>query len=493
MKEEYKVKERTEGKPKVGMAKSMICLLIVVAVIAAAIWAGVGIAMAIFAGAIASVIIALVLKTPWKDIQKEAFDNLAGCSGVFMILLMVGMLTGIWLIGGTLPSLIYYGLRMISPAAILPLSFILCGLTSLCTGTSYGSVATMGLAMYGIGVNMGIPAVVMAGAVVSGSFFGDKMSPMSDTTNVAPAMAGTDLYSHIGSMMYTTIPATIVTFLIYLIYGLHFSVTGYDPESIVEMENTLQGNFNISVVCLVPLIMLLILSVLRVPSILAMGLTAVVSMAFAVLTQGAALTDVLSVAMNGYVSETGLASIDKILTRGGVVSMTSTVFLIFFSAFLAGAMKASGILDGLIAVFTGMAKTTFRLVAVTLVFAWTMVGVSGSQMLGLIIPGKAMGDLYDKKNISRKVLSRSLEDSATIGAAIIPWTNATAYITGVLGCGIGYIPFAFLCYLVPVFSLICAATGIGIWTTDGAPVRTLLPAHGSRIPEEEKAENVQLS
>lgn len=477
---------------KLSGIRSMLSLLAIVAVIAASIWAGLGIQMAIFAGAVVAVAIALVMKTPWKDIQADAFDNLAGCSGVFMILLLVGMLIGIWLIGGTLPSLIYYGLRMISPRAILPITFLLCAITSLCTGTSYGSTATMGLAMYGIGINMGISPAMMAGAVVSGAFFGDKMSPMSDTTNVAPAMAGTDLYSHIGSMMYSTVPATIVAFLLYLFLGLHSSAANFDASVIDAMESTLQANFNISPICLIPMFLLLVLSVLKVPSVLAMGISAVVSILFAMLTQGADLSSILGVAMNGYTSETGMQTIDAILSRGGVISMTGTIFMVFFSAFLAAAMKQSGILDVIINGFMRVATTTFRLVAITLVFGWTMVGVSGSQMLGIIIPGKAMGELYDKKNIHRKVLSRSLEDSATIGAAIIPWTNATAYITGVLGCGIGYIPFAFLCYIVPVFSLILAATGIGIWHTDGTPVRQLplhRPGHAPAIEPAVTKEN----
>ena len=346
-----------------------------------------------------------------------------------MILTLVGILVGIWLIGGTLPTLIYYGLSFISPRAVVPLTFILCALTSVFTGTSYGSIATMGLAMFGIGVNLGIPGTLMAGAVVSGSYFGDKMSPMSDTTNVAPAMSGTDLYSHIHSMLYTTVPATLVALILYVVLGLRYSGTAFDSSTIELMKTTLSANYNLHIICLVPLVLVLVLAACKVPSVLAMGISAVVSIVIAALTQGVAVKDIMTVAL-----------------------------------------RSAGILTVFEELLLKMVKSVRSLIVTTLVFGWGMVALTGNQMLGIIIPGQTMGEVFDKMNVHRKVLSRSLEDSATIGSAIIPWSAATAYITGVLGVGIGFIPYALLCYIVPIFSIICAFTGIGIWDKEGNAV-----------------------
>lgn len=455
-------------KPSIGVAG--LSLMILVASIVACIKAGFGTQMSVFVGAVVATLIAMILRAKWDEIQEASMENAANCGVPIMILILVGALVGTWLIGGTLPTLIYYGLTFISPRAIVPLTFILCALTSVFTGTSYGSIATMGLAMFGIGVNMGIPAAVLAGAVVSGSYFGDKMSPMSDTTNVAPAMSGTDLYSHIGAMLYTTVPATLVTLALYIVIGIKYAGSAYDHTTTDLIKTTLSDGFSINPVCLIPLGMVLILSALKVPSILAMASTLVVSILLAALTQGVAIKSVMSCALNGYTSATGVAMVDTILSRGGIVSMAGTIAIIFFSSCMAGALKTAGILDVLVEMLLKVIKSTRSLVVCTLVFCWGIVGLTGNQMLGIIIPGKAMGDVYDELDVNRKVLSRSLEDAATIGSAIIPWSSAAAYITGVLGISVAYIPYALLCYIVPVFSIICAFTGFGIWDKAGRPV-----------------------
>ncbi len=458
-------RKETHKRPSAPVA--VLSLAVIIASIVVSLRLNFGTQMAVFTGAAVAVAVALLLRTDWEEIQKQSMENLANCGIPLVILILVGIMIGVWMIGGTLPSLIYYGLRFISPAAIVPLTFLLCAVTSVFTGTSFGSIATMGLAMYGIGINMGIPGVVIAGAVVSGSYFGDKMSPMSDTTNVAPAMAGTDLYSHISSMMFTTVPATLVTLLLYILIGLRYSGGAYDGTNVTLMEETLAANFNIHPACFIPLAMVLLLSALKVPSILAMGSSAIVSVIVAVLTQGCSVSDVMASALSGYTSATGVEMVDTILTRGGITSMAGTVAIIFFSSIMAGALKSSGVLDLFVELLLKIVRGTASLVVTTLIFAWGIVMLTGNQMLGIIIPGKTMGDMYDKLDVDRKVLSRSLEDAATIGSAIIPWSSAAAYITGVLGIGIGYIPFALLCYIVPVFSVLCAMTGFGMWNAKG--------------------------
>ena len=457
----------TENKKTVNPLAAMISLAAIVITIVLGLKLGWGAQMSVFAAAIVSVVAALLMGAKWDDIQKAGMENIANYGMAFMILTMVGVLIGVWLIGGTLPSLIYYGLNMISPKAIVPLAFVLCAMTSVCTGTSFGCIATMGLALYGVGINLGIPAGVIAGAVVSGAYFGDKMSPMSDTTNLAPAMAETDLYSHIGSMLYTTLPATLVCVILYYIIGAKYAQDAYDATAVQLMQETLAANFNIQLVTLIPLVMILALAVLKVPSIMAMGITAVVSITLAMATQGAQLSAIMSTALNGYVSKTGVAMVDTILTRGGIKSMAGTFALLLFAGFMAGPMTAAGILDAFVSILTKVVKSVKSLVVSTLVFGWGIILLTGNQMMGIIIPGKAMGDMYDELDVHRKVLSRSLEDSATIFAAVVPWSTASAYIMGVLGVDTSYIPYALLCFIVPVFSVICAFTGFGIWNSKG--------------------------
>ena len=463
-------KETTTETKKPSTLFGLLAMMVIMASIVIGIKSNLGTQMSVFVGSVVTVAVAMLVKTKWEDIQKLSLENLSNCGVPLIILTLVGILVGIWMIGGTLPTLIYYGLKFISPHAIVPLTFLLCALTSVFTGTSFGSIATMGLAMYGIGINMGIPGAVIAGAVVSGSYFGDKMSPMSDTTNVAPAMAGTDLYSHIGSMLYTTVPATLVTLILYVFIGLKYSGTAYDLSSVKLMQDTLAANYHINLLCMLPLALVLILAALKVPSILAMGIAAVISVVIAVLTQGVPVSEIMTTALNGYVSTSGVDMVDTILTRGGIRSMIGTISIIFFSSFMAGGLRASGILNIFEELLLKVVKSARSLVVSTLIFGWGMVMMTGNQMLGIIVPGKTMGSLYDDLDMDRKVLSRSLEDSATIGSSIIPWSSAAAYITGVLGVRLNYIPFALLCYIVPVFSILCAFTGFGIWDKNGKPV-----------------------
>ena len=464
------VDKNNETMKKVSMPMAVISMVLIIAALIAGIKLSFGSQMSVLAGAVVAVAIVMALGYQWKDIQKKFVENVQGCIGCLMILILVGLLVGVWIIGGTLPTLIYYGLKIIAPSALVPLTFLLCATTSVFTGTSYGSIATMGLAMYGIGANMGISPALIAGAVVSGSYFGDKMSPMSDTTNLAPAMAGTDLYSHIGSMFYSTIPATLVTLVLYMILG-HTGSENADVSSVQLIQDTLSAHFHIHLVCMIPLVLILVLSAVRVPAILAMGSTIVVSIILAVVTQGANVSNVMSSAMNGYVSDTGVAMVDTILSRGGAKSMIGTISIIFFASLMAAALQAAGIIEVLMDhVLKRVIHSRKSLIISTLVYAYVMLLMTGNQVMGIIIPGKTMAGLYDDLNVNRKVLSRTLEDSATIGSVLVPWGTGAAYALGVLGCSLSYIPFAFLCYIVPVFSIILAFTGIGIWDSEGKPV-----------------------
>lgn len=455
---------------KISTATCIISMLLILGTILGCLKLGLNAQMAILMACVVSILLAFILKTKWKDIQKAFEHSLLSCMNPMVILILIGVLIGIWMIGGGIASLIYYGLKFVSPTIVVPLTFILCMVTSLFTGTSFGSIATMGLAMFGVGVNLGIPSALMAGAVVAGACWGDKMSPLSDTTNLAPAMAGTDLYSHIYSMFYTTLPATAIAFVLYIVFGLVYSGDGvYNSTEINLIMSTLSENFNINILNLIPMILLLVLSACKVPAALAMLISVVVSAITAIVMQGATPAEVFGCGMNGYVSDTGLALVDKILSRGGAVSMVGTISSMIFGSLMAGALKASGILATLISLLLKMIKSTRSLVITTLCYSYTVLMATGNQMVGILVPGQTMGEIYDKYDVNRKVLSRTLEDAATLGANLIPWTTPAVFAMTNLGVGIEYAPYAFLNYLVPIFSILCATTGIGIWNSKGEP------------------------
>lgn len=455
-------KERTPRQPKVWEA--LLALIVVIAVVVAAIRTKVGIQMGLAMGGCTAIVFALLMGNKWSDIQDTVKRVVGDSATTLLILLSVGMMVGIWIIGGTVPTLLYYGLKICSPNIIVPLAFVLCAITSLFTGTSFGSIATMGLALFGVGTSMGISAPLMAGAVCSGAFFGDKMSPLSDTTNVAADMSGTPLYDHIGSMMYTTVPATVICLVLYTVLGIRNASANADLSNIELILDTLGANFNISVVALVPAVLVLLTSALKVPAVPAMlGCTAV-SGVFACLLQKISLSAMLGAAMNGFSSDTGVAMVDKILSRGGMTSMYSTVAIIILSATMDAVLEKSGVIDSLVNnVLLKAVHKPCGLILSTMVYCYSLLLISGHQVMPIILGGRTFRPAYDRMGIQSKVLSRTLEDTCTIGAPMVPWGTSCAYMFSVLGIGIAYIPYAFLCYIVPLFAILYACTGWFVW------------------------------
>lgn len=455
-------KERTPRQPKVWEA--LLALIVVIAVVVAAIRTKVGIQMGLAMGGCTAIVFALLMGNKWSDIQDTVKRVVGDSATTLLILLSVGMMVGIWIIGGTVPTLLYYGLKICSPNIIVPLASVLCAITSLFTGTSFGSIATMGLALFGVGTSMGISAPLMAGAVCSGAFFGDKMSPLSDTTNVAADMSGTPLYDHIGSMMYTTVPATVICLVLYTVLGIRNASANADLSNIELILDTLGANFNISVVALVPAVLVLLTSALKVPAVPAMlGCTAV-SGVFACLLQKISLSAMLGAAMNGFSSDTGVAMVDKILSRGGMTSMYSTVAIIILSATMGAVLEKSGVIDSLVNnVLLKAVHKPCGLILSTMVYCYSLLLISGHQVMPIILGGRTFRPAYDRMGIQSKVLSRTLEDTCTIGAPMVPWGTSCAYMFSVLGIGIAYIPYAFLCYIVPLFAILYACTGWFVW------------------------------
>lgn len=461
---------------------AVVSFLAIIAVLIIMINLGCNTTLSVFAGVIVAVITTKLLNIPWSEVEQNIIKTAAECMPTFLIVIMVGMLVGIWMAGGTVPSLMYYGMQVISPKILVPLAFVLCALTSEFTGTSFGSVATMGLAMVGIAATTSIPVPLVVGAVVSGAWLGDKMSPLSDTTNLASGVSKVPLYDHIHSMQYTTLPAAVVALILFTIVvalilftiaGLYYSGGSMDLAQQKLILDTLSKHFNINILLILPAILVILISVFKLPSLLGMGLAVVVSAAFAMVFQGVNFVDLMNYAFNGFSIETGVSIVDPMLNRGGVLSMSELLVTFMVASVMGAVITSTGILDVLAKnVLLKFIKNRTVLVFVTLVYCYVVNFLTaGGQTVSIIVTEQTFESTYEDMNISRKVLSRTLEDSGTLSAPIVPWGVATIYVMGVLGCSTAYIPYAWFIFIVPIFSMICAITGIGIWDKEEKPVR----------------------
>lgn len=452
-------------------AEALMVFVLIITVIIVTLNYKVGMQTPMILGCMISVAFAMYLGYPWKEIEKGILDGMTSALPAVPILMLVGMLVGIWILGGTIPSIIYYGLKYITPGFLVPLTFIMCAVTSVATGTSFGSIATVGLAFFGVGIAMGVPAGLMAGAVASGAFFGDKMSPMSDTTNVAPAVSGCTLYEHIGSMIWTTAPATVICLVLYGILGARFGKGTVDLSNITLIMETLEEHFTISMVTLILPVLVIGMSVFKVPSYKSLGIGVILSGVLAMIMQGVDFKSVVAVTMQGFKSDTGVAQVDTILTRGGINMMAGTITMLLAATAMGGVLEKCEVLKTIINKLMNWIKGYTGLILVTMVGTAATAAASGNMVLTLILPGKTFSPAYEKMNIHGKVLSRTMEDIGTLGLVLIPWTNPAIYLMSTLGVDTSYIPYTFLSLTVPVIALIFAVTGIGVWDREGNPVK----------------------
>lgn len=404
----------------------------------------------------------------WKQIEEGIFRVIHVSMPSVSVLILVGMLVGVWIASGTVPTLIYYGLTLLSPQIFLAAAMILCAVVSLSLGTSWGTVGTVGLALMGIGAGFEIPMYWTAGAVVSGAFFGDKVSPLSDTTNLAPAVTGTDVFSHIKNMMPTTVPAMLAALVIYLIAG--FTLIDNDNgsfERITAITTSLQNNFEISAWLLAPALVVIVLAVRRMPPIPSLFAGVVAGAIVAAFTQGAGIHDIITYANSGYSITTSSDSINSLLNRGGIQSMMWTISLILIALGFGGALERTGCLESIInSIMTKV--STFRGVqtSATLTSVATNL-VAGDPYLSIALPGRMYAPVYRGMKYSTLNLSRAIEEGGTLVSPLIPWNAGGAFVIGALGLTIGngnfenllYIPLAFACWLSPVIGLFYAQFG----------------------------------
>jgi Na+:H+ antiporter, NhaC family len=397
---------------------------------------------------------------PWKRLQRGIEHAIGMAMNAILILVVIGMLIGTWLAGGVVPALVVWGLALLEPSYFLPTACVVCSLVALVTGSSWSTAGTVGLALVGIGSAMGVDPAMTAGAVISGAYFGDKLSPLSDTTNLAPAMAGTDLFTHIRHMVHTTGPSWLIAMLLYAGLSLSIQVEP-PPDGVATIGEVISSHFDVGIPQLLPPLVVIVLVSRRLPALPVLLLGAVLG-GLVALVQGASLATILEAAMSGHVSDTGNPAVDDLLSRGGMTSMSSTVLLILCAMAFGGIMECTGMLRTLARQLLRLARSTGSLVAVTVATAAGLNVVAADQYIAIIVPGRMYATSFRDRGLHPKNLSRAVEDGGTITSPLVPWNTCGAFMAATLLVPtFAYAPYAFVCLINPILSVVYGFTG---WT-----------------------------
>jgi len=436
-------------------------------------------------GAAVAAIVGFKIKTTYKSMIKKVADNLQSVTGALLILLFVGALAGTWLVSGIIPAMIYFGLQILHPSFFLPACIVICAIISLATGSSWTTSATVGIALIGIGKVLGVPVGMVAGAVISGAYFGDKLSPLSDTTNLAPAMAGGELFSHIRYMTITTVPSIIITLIVFFI--ISFTQTTSGTTDIESLMIAIKAKFNIHLgLFLVPVVVILLI-VRKAPPLIALLIGTLLGGLFALLFQKNILMEVaqadsfsLISAYKGIMDAITVSTeittsnplLNDLFSSGGMEGMLGTIWLIICAMVFGGVMDAIGALARISNALLEWAQTTFQLFASTVASCLAINLTASDQYLSIVIPGKMFAKAYKKRGLAPENLSRTLEDSGTVTSVLIPWNTCGAYQSGVLGVGVGeYFIYAIFNWLSPFMTLFFALFKIKIAERTKKPLK----------------------
>jgi len=420
-------------------------------------------------GGAAAAIVGLFNKVSVKPMIKEIWENLQSVFVPIMILFLVGALAGTWLVSGVIPAMVYYGLQVLSPAIFLPASVIICAIISIATGSSWTTSATVGIALIGIGSALGISPGMIAGAVISGAYFGDKMSPLSDTTNLAPAMAGTDLFTHIRYMTFTTVPTIIITLIAFGIMSATIDTAG--SADISGLLTSIDGTFNITPMLFIVPLVVIVLILFKTKPLVALVTGVILAAIFAVIFQSNVLNGLadsnFTAIIKSILTDTQITTdndkLNDLFSAGGMQGMLWTILLICCAMVFGGIMDAIGALSRLTKALLKLATTVFGLFASTVISCLGLNAIASDQYLALVIPGKMFKKAYQDKGLAPENLSRTLEDSGTVTSVLIPWNTCGAYQSGVLGVGVGeYFVYAIFNWLSPFTTLFFAALNLKI-------------------------------
>lgn len=431
----------------------------------------------LFSAFIAVALGVFVYKKKYVAIEQQIIQSITMSLQACLILFIVGAIIGIWILSGVVPAMIYYGLKILNPTIFLPAACFICMIVSSATGSSWSTSGTVGIALMGIGKTLGIPDGMTAGAILSGAYFGDKMSPLSDTTNLAPAMAGTDVFTHVRHMMYTTIPSILLALVGFSILGIFSSNTGQIGTNVAEFLSVMEKTFSINIWLFIVPIVVIALVLKKMPAVPALLIGFFLGVVFALLFQkdllikivGSECTiasvyeQIMRVAYNGFKIDSGNAIVNDLFNRGGMSSMLKTVWLIFMAMTFGGAMEGTGMLQVIAEKILGLVRGAGSLIGATLASCLTMNMIACDQYIAIVLPGRMFKTAYDHYKLHPKNLSRALEDSGTITSVLIPWNSCGAYHSGVLGVStLTYLPFCFFNIINPLIAAFYAGFGISI-------------------------------
>ena len=413
-----------------------------------------------------------ILRIEFGRIIGGAYEAIRVVVPTVCLLMAIGVMIGTWLQSGTIATIIVGGLRLIDPTWLLPLTLLFCAVLSLVTGTSYGSVGSAGVAMMAIGNAMGIHPGMVAGAVICGSMFGDKISPLSDTTNLAPAVAGAKLGDHVRSMLWTTLPPFLISLILFTILGIRQTSGDYSAGDLNLYIEALNGEFQLGFVTLIPAVLIIVLLLLKVEAIVALGISAVAAGAVSVFWQGASLQSVIQIAYNGYTTGIENGILQTILNRGGMSSMLQYVAIICFAVGMGGMLEKLGVLENILEIIMSHIRSDGTLILATLLVGYVVSLISCSQPMAHVLTGRLMAPLFRERKIAPEILSRCLEDAGTLAGPMIPWHGYCVYMSGTLGVAwAAFFPYLFLLYLTPFFSVFYGFTGISIKHVSGQPAK----------------------
>ena len=455
--------------------QSLICFSVIIITIAGGLF-GLGISLhtLMFLCLLWVGLNAFSLGYSYIHIRELMTNALTRAMPAIYIFILIGMVIASFMHSGTIATLIYYGLSWLSPSLFLAVGLLLCALMSLATGTSWGTVGTLGVVFIGIGSAMNIPLPLVAGMIVCGATFGDKMSPISDTTNLAAMSAGTDLYRHIYAMLFTTTPTFILTFLIFLVIGLNYGEQNLDLAEVTSIQTALANNYSLTpLITLLPLILLAVLSIKKVPAEVTMSCSIILAVLIAIFYQQQSAISVLNALWENTPESTGIASLDALLGRGGISSMSWTLLLALMAIALGGILHGAGFLSALLAGIIKRVQRTATLIATTIMSGFLGNIAMGEAYISIILSCQLFKPKYEQQNVEAAILSRSVEEGATMTTGLIPWTTAGAFYTATLGVNVlDYAPYAFFNYLNAIIAVAMAAFGIGLLKPKTKPTLT---------------------
>lgn len=408
----------------------------------------------------------------YKDLQNAIVHGISNGLEAVLILVSVGALIGTWIAGGVVPTLIYYGLEFIHPSIFLLATLIICSIMSVATGTSWGTVGTAGIAMIAIGEGLGIPLPLVAGAILSGAYFGDKLSPLSDSTVLASSLSKVDVLAHVRAMLYLSIPAYVITAILFTVVGFMYGGKNIDLDKVEFLKSSLQNTFDIHIWMLIPAVLVIVLLAMKKPSMPVIVIGALLGAIWAVVFQGMDIAHAIATAYNGFSIKTDVEFLNGLLNRGGIVGMLDSLVVIIFGLGFGGLLEKLGVLKVIVSTFEKKLTSAGNVTLSTLIVAF-LANIFGCAMyVSLILTPKIMEDSYDRLHLDRRVLSRNSEVGGTLTSGMVPWSDNGIYMAGILGVStFSYLPFMWLSFVAIGLAIIYGYTGKFIWYTKNNTVK----------------------